>query len=512
MADLQQQYEAVRYDDVISPLTDPATLGALGRMFGLGTADPARCRVLELGCGQGLNLVAMAARFPQAHFVGIDFIEAGLREGRALAAQAGLTNVELLQADLLTFDWQGEPFDYIVAWGVFSWVPDAVKARVLALSRAALAPQGLACICYLTYPGCKLNEAMRDLMRLRADAFEDFDSKREAARAVLQTVQQASAALGQDASAAVWRQQAETLLKKDATVLFHDELGGAYDPCYLLQFVDWAREHGLCYVTDADSPANVAEVLPPAAATALRALTDHALEREQISDYLTNRTLRVSVLARDADEAQIAFTPGALRGLCLSTHLRTKSSAAALRQPGVRQHRFLDARGAELVVDDRLTAAMLHALCTLPGQRLPFGEVLSAAQALSGLQPSDAEVDALGAALFPLVARKLVTLSLVPWRVPARLPERLRLSPLNRALLNWRGLLASAAHRAIRPSAPEAALFALLDGSRSVADIEASAPARALGLRPTATLLALALAQGCAEPASTPPPPANGAT
>ena len=44
----------------------------MGKLFGLNTAAPTQCRVLELGCAAGLNLIAMAALLPESTFVGID--------------------------------------------------------------------------------------------------------------------------------------------------------------------------------------------------------------------------------------------------------------------------------------------------------------------------------------------------------------------------------------------------------------------------------------------------------
>ena len=52
-------------------------------------------------------------------------------------------------------------FDYIVAHGVYSWVPAAVRDGMLRLCQERLRPQGIAYISYNTYPGCHLREMVR---------------------------------------------------------------------------------------------------------------------------------------------------------------------------------------------------------------------------------------------------------------------------------------------------------------------------------------------------------------
>ena len=53
-------YDSVPYESVPFPDTHPRRLAVLGRIFGLEPADPERCRVLELGCADGGNLIPMA--------------------------------------------------------------------------------------------------------------------------------------------------------------------------------------------------------------------------------------------------------------------------------------------------------------------------------------------------------------------------------------------------------------------------------------------------------------------
>ncbi|MEW8014368.1 MAG: hypothetical protein AB2807_06165 [Candidatus Sedimenticola endophacoides] len=51
-------YDQFFYESIPFPETHPRHLASLGRLFGLETADPERCRLLELGCASGGNLIA----------------------------------------------------------------------------------------------------------------------------------------------------------------------------------------------------------------------------------------------------------------------------------------------------------------------------------------------------------------------------------------------------------------------------------------------------------------------
>jgi SAM-dependent methyltransferase len=57
-------------------------------------------RVFDLGCGAGLNTVAMAKAFPDTEIIGIDAAAPMLRYAAARAHAMGVTNVRFVQADI----------------------------------------------------------------------------------------------------------------------------------------------------------------------------------------------------------------------------------------------------------------------------------------------------------------------------------------------------------------------------------------------------------------------------
>lgn len=85
--------------------------------------------VLEVGCGTGRNLIAVARRYPSARLFGLDISEAMLTTARAKVVAAGLAKrITLRQADATDFHAGtlfGEPmFDRVFMSYTLSMIPD----------------------------------------------------------------------------------------------------------------------------------------------------------------------------------------------------------------------------------------------------------------------------------------------------------------------------------------------------------------------------------------------------
>lgn len=108
-------------------------------------APPAGGTVLEIGCGTGRNLIAVARRYPQARLHGFDISEAMLETARANIAKAGLSErITIAQGDATAFDGQAlfgvGQFDRVFFSYTLSMVPDWRAA--IAASLGAVAPEG----------------------------------------------------------------------------------------------------------------------------------------------------------------------------------------------------------------------------------------------------------------------------------------------------------------------------------------------------------------------------------
>ena len=92
--ELEQYYDEVPYASHPFQSSRPENLQALGTLFGLTPANPETCRVLELGCASGGNIIPLAARFPNAEIVGVDLSRVQIENGQATVdANGGLRNL-----------------------------------------------------------------------------------------------------------------------------------------------------------------------------------------------------------------------------------------------------------------------------------------------------------------------------------------------------------------------------------------------------------------------------------
>ena len=492
MSTVQQEYETLPYPHYVHPLSDPARLAVLGRIFGLQPADPRKAQVIELGCGSGSNLLAMAARLPESHFLGLDFSAPDIESARQIATEAGLKNVEFQQADLLTWTPPVGKFDYLIAYGLFSWVPDPVKDRVLQLCRACLGPHGIVCVSYMTYPGCKQPDALRDLLLLRTAKCETSEAKLAASQGLLGFLEGAYGIHKDQPQALSLQAEVRRIRAKEPRFLLHDELGSQRDPCYLMQFVGWAAEHGLRYLAECEFHTMLVENLPPENARELLALKLDRLETEQILDYVTNRSFRCSLLVAPEAPTTERLVATSLRGLYLSPLLQPESPEGI----GEIVARFHTATGGAVEIRSGPLCAFLRNLATRPGDFTPFSDLLEEAQKSMGREFTAVEQTRLLEDLLTLYGRRQLDLSAAPFAPGRTVPERPRLSPLNQVLARRRGMLVTATQKAMSLTGTQQEFVALLNGHRTLAELRGSREGRALGesLEP---LFRAMLMEGC---------------
>src|SRR5690349_7250348 len=144
-AGLQSAYDQVSYPSISFPQTQPGRLATVAFLRGVLPASIDRCRVLELWCVACGNLIPMAFHLPNSEFVGFDLSHNPIASGRAFVAELGLRDIALHSIDLCqATEEQFGKFDYIIAHGVYSWVPQPVRERLLGVCREMLNPQGVA--------------------------------------------------------------------------------------------------------------------------------------------------------------------------------------------------------------------------------------------------------------------------------------------------------------------------------------------------------------------------------
>lgn len=313
--DVQQTiYSELGYKSMPFPYTTPATLEAYAALVGLSAPNPKTARVLELGATYGGNIISQALFNPDATFVGIELSQEQVEKGNEVIANAGLTNVSLVQSDIASIGSEIGTFDYIIAHGVYSWVDDGVKDALLRLIDEHLAEDGIAYISYNTYPGWHTMDEVRQLMMFSNRDKAQFNHKEKVLHGKTIGSIVGSQILKYDnlkERNSKFLGALRSVMQKDEYYVGHDHLEPNNDPVYFYQFNDHLGAHNLAYLCDADLTLSMVRSFDADIADTLDklALNDHVAQ-EQYLDFMLDTTFRKSIICKAKHAESVTYDMG----------------------------------------------------------------------------------------------------------------------------------------------------------------------------------------------------------
>ena len=313
--DVQQTiYSELGYKSMPFPYTTPATLEAYAALVGVSAPNPKTARVLELGATYGGNIISQALFNPDATFVGIELSQEQVEKGNEVIANAGLTNVSLIQSDIASIGSEIGTFDYIIAHGVYSWVDDGVKDSLLRLIDEHLAEDGIAYVSYNTYPGWHTMEEVRQLMMFSNRDKAQFNHKEKVLHGKTISSIVGSQILKYDnlkERNSKFLGALRSVMQKDEYYVGHDHLEPNNDPVYFYQFNDHLEAHNLAYLCDADLTLSMVRSFDADIADTLDklALNDHVAQ-EQYLDFMLDTTFRKSIICKAKHAESVTYDMG----------------------------------------------------------------------------------------------------------------------------------------------------------------------------------------------------------
>ena len=397
MTKTENTYDQIPYPSLSYRQSHPDRLATVAILMGMHPAPVDRCRVLELGCASGGNLAPMAYVLPNSEFVGIDNSQQQIAEGQREIESLGLKNIALKHLDILDMDGSLGQFDYIIAHGVFSWVPHAVQEKLLDACKDSLTPNGVAFVSYNAYPGWHMIGIIRDMMLYHTRDETDPQQQATMARQLLSFMAEALSDK-EDAYGSFINMYANFLqgeLRGDIdsgnSVLLHDELETHNQPLYFWQFAERAAQHGLQYLGDAEFRTMMGSNLKPDVNKTLAQMSKSVIDIEQYMDFVRNRTLRQTLLCHQGIEVRRKLSPEQLFTFRASSHAKTDAMRDQVDVHSTSIERFRSNDGATLATDHPVTkAAMLHLAEVWP-RSVPFDELLETATSLLGVKAGHAE-------------------------------------------------------------------------------------------------------------------------
>jgi 2-polyprenyl-3-methyl-5-hydroxy-6-metoxy-1,4-benzoquinol methylase/methyltransferase-like protein len=469
-AALAATYDELPYADTSFRAIHPDRLAVMATLHGLHAPPVDACRVLEIGCGIGGNVLPMAEALPNASFLGIDISPRQIDLGRAAATELGLPNIEFRVQNLLELAPADGKFDYILCHGVFSWVPPDVQDGILRVCSRHLRPLGLAVISYNALPGWRAQMAVRDVLRMGA--------RGAAGAGLVQQVRQARAFLDATAKALAkpdspyaqtLKAAAESLAGRDDYYVFHEYLCEWNLPVCFEEFLARAAAAGLAFVDQADLEHRSA----PAAAPPVLAdpLADPA-RREQALDILHNRLFRRDVLCLAGRQPSAQPQPAALRSLRL---VGTAAPAAAKYRTADRSmQRFCVPGGPSLSTDFPPLKTALVLLSRARPRAMAFDDLAAAIAAELG----HVDVNELAEAMLRCATNGVVDLHTYLPPLPATPGQRPAASAVARQVAATRNDVTNLRHHGVRLDAVPRAVLLLADGTRTAGEIASALQAQ----------------------------------
>ena len=305
--ELKDSYDNFLYVSKAFPNTNINSLLAKSKIYGLNPASLKGARVLELGSSCGGNIIPQALYYPEATFTGIDLSPVQVQHGNDLIQSMGLTNVTLLEKNIMDIDDDFGTFDYILVHGIWSWVPDVVKDKILTICNRNLSDRGIAYISYNTYPGWKRLEQLRDIM-LYSEKHAPNDSLKDRTVYTKNVLKLIAETMKMDERSRVQSDykinNINRVIESNDYYVGHEYLETFNDPVYVSQFVERAERLGCTYVGDESLQRSFITWLNDAVVENINALSQgNHVDKEQYYDYVYDTQFRMALLTkpRNAD-------------------------------------------------------------------------------------------------------------------------------------------------------------------------------------------------------------------
>lgn len=319
------KYDEVPYASYPYANTQPERLYTIGKLFGMQPVDFRACKVLELGCASGGNIIPMATLFPESTFVGIDLSEVQIKQGKEQIETLGLKNITLKTMSITDINTKFGKFDYIIAHGILSWVPKNVQDKIFEICSKNLTKNGIAYISYNTLPGWNAIRSIREMMLFHTNNFAKPEDKVREARLLLKFITEANAgnktpyAQGIDA-------EIETLNECEDSYLLHDHLEDTNEPFYFHQIAERASDSSLQYLGDVAIASMFVGNFEEKTAGILSACSADVIKTEQYMDFIRNRRFRSTLFCHKDIVLNRNLKPDCLEDFYLVSQLKANEN------------------------------------------------------------------------------------------------------------------------------------------------------------------------------------------
>jgi len=468
---LEDEYNKTPYQSFPFSHTHPTHLFTIAKLFGLNPKPIEKARVLELGCASGGNLIPMGYHFPTSECLGIDISNKQIDDGIQQLMDLDIKNVTLRHQSLLDFGPKEGKFDYIICHGVYSWVDNEAREKILKICNENLSKNGIAYISYNTFPGWNMVNSVRELMMWHTKNLTDPVAKANQARSVLKFI---GDGLQEDKSpyATFLRNEIQLLSMHADSYLLHEHLSSYNDPVYFHQFMDQANNADLSYLADAFLATMFTENLPPQFANELKKI-NNIVTTGQYMDFIRNQRFRCTLLCHQDQKINRSLKTTDIEDFYLQ--FTGKTDNPNLNEKDIGQGNEISFANASVTLKLRNTLSQLAMLIMYQEQLKPMHYKELCEQLI--IRSSTKEMPAIKhhlneeLNLMRTVLAGLVQISSYPANYVLTLSEKPIACPYARYLATKQVFATNRRHQAIRLDPLTKSLLPLLDGTRYLSEL-----------------------------------------
>ncbi len=472
----ETSYDEVPYQSLPYAQSHPDRMASMGTLFGMSPPNPSTARILELGCAAGGNILPIAVSNPETQVVGIDLSARQIKDGQEVVDALGLQNIELRHASITDLDDSLGKFDYIIAHGVFSWVPTEVQDHIFKVCSKNLTENGIAYISYNTHPGWHMRGMIRDMMCYHVADFSDSKTKIRQARSLLKFLSDNVPKERNKAYAELLTSELELLKKQADYYLFHDHLEVVNDPIYFHEFADRAGEAGLAYLGESSLASMLGSDFSPEVSQTLKQVAPNIIRMEQYMDFLRNRMFRQTLLVHKETKLKRELGESSLQSFYLAAPLKPAEENTEEELVTDAKQQFKSPSGHLLTTASPVAKIAIQTLGEHWPETVAFDDLVNTTReklpADSPALTAEKDLSAqLGAELLRCLSHGLVECHVVPASFTRTIAEK----PSTTALVRWQAKnkrpITNLRHESVKVDELGRHVLARLDGTRTGADL-----------------------------------------
>ena len=285
--------------------THPVILSTIGALLGLEIKPIEKCKVLELNCGDGGNIIPVSLYFPQMQYYGVDTDETAVLKANKLVKDLNLTNIRIQKKELSELRELEGQFDFIILNRYYSWVDPELRKNIWEFCQTHLSENGLIFLDFNSLPGWAELLSLRKLIQFRIKGIDDWETAKGEILKFLpafcnivtppENVSNFSEFFKDEVNHIL------SLINSDREQIFvQDFFEDENHPVYLSKLIEEAGNFDFKFLSNCDLSNADRSVLPGNVLQLLQIKSKDLPEFEQYIDFFVNQTFREVLFCRES--------------------------------------------------------------------------------------------------------------------------------------------------------------------------------------------------------------------